>query len=77
VLVSEINGSWIDEYTQSGKLVWDLHMSSVNYPSDPQELASNLFLMTDYDRRPRGGSSSSRTWGRLPGSTTSKPATAR
>ena len=49
VLVSEINGSWIDEYTQSGKLVWDVHMSSVNYPSDPQELASNLFLMTDYD----------------------------
>jgi hypothetical protein len=49
VLVSEINGSWIDEYTQSGKLVWDVHMSSVNYPSDPQQLGSNLFLMTDYD----------------------------
>jgi hypothetical protein len=49
VLVSEINGSWIDEYTQSGKLVWDVQMTSVNYPSDPQELARNLFLMTDYD----------------------------
>jgi hypothetical protein len=49
VLVSEINGSWIDEYTQSGKLVWSVHMTSVNYPSDPQQLASNLFLMTDYD----------------------------
>ena len=22
VLVSEINGSWVDEYTQSGNLVW-------------------------------------------------------
>jgi outer membrane protein assembly factor BamB len=49
VLVSEINGSWIDEYTQSGKLVWEVQMTTVNYPSDPQQLASNLFLMTDYD----------------------------
>jgi hypothetical protein len=49
VLVSEINGSWIDEYTQAGKLVWTLHMTSVNYPSDPQQLGSNLYLMTDYD----------------------------
>ena len=49
VLVSEINGSWIDEYTQSGKMIWDVQMTSVNYPSDPQQLAPNLFLMTDYD----------------------------
>ncbi len=49
VLVSEINGSWIDEYTQAGKLVWTLHMTSVNYPSDPQQLGSDLYLMTDYD----------------------------
>jgi hypothetical protein len=49
VLVSEINGSWIDEYTQQGKLVWTVQMTSVNYPSDPQQLGSNLYLMTDYD----------------------------
>jgi outer membrane protein assembly factor BamB len=49
VLVSEINGSWIDEYTQQGELVWTVHMSSVNYPSDPQQLGPNLYLMTDYD----------------------------
>jgi outer membrane protein assembly factor BamB len=49
VLVSEINGSWIDEYTQQGKLVWSVHMTSVNYPSDPQQLGPNLYLMTDYD----------------------------
>jgi hypothetical protein len=49
VLVSEIDSRWIDEYTQSGKLVWAAHMTSVNYPSDPQQLATNLFLMTDYD----------------------------
>jgi PQQ-like domain/Kelch motif len=49
VLVSEINGSWVDEYTLAGKLVWTVHMSTVNYPSDPQQLDSNLYLMTDYN----------------------------
>ncbi len=49
VLVSEINGSWIDEYTPKGALVWTVHMTSVNYPSDPQQLGPNSYLMTDYD----------------------------
>ncbi len=49
VLVSEINGSWVDEFTPSGGVVWSLHFPSVNYPSDPQQLGSNLYLMTDYD----------------------------
>ncbi len=49
LLVSEINGSWIDEYTMAGKLVWQVHMASVNYPSDPQQLGSDLYLMTDYN----------------------------
>jgi outer membrane protein assembly factor BamB len=49
VLVSEINGSWIDEYTPQGRLVWTVQMTSVNYPSDPQQLGPNLYLMTDYD----------------------------
>jgi hypothetical protein len=49
ILVSEINGSWIDEYTLTGKLVWTVHMTGVNYPSDPQQLDSNLYLMTDYN----------------------------
>ena len=49
VLVSEINGSWITEYTPSGQLVWTVHMPTVNYPSDPQQLGADLYLMTDYD----------------------------
>ena len=49
VLVSEINGSWVDEYTPKGTLVWTVHIPSVEYPSDPQQLGSNLYLMTDYD----------------------------
>jgi len=49
VLVSEIHGSWIDEYTPKGRLVWTVQMRSVNYPSDPQQLGRNKYLMTDYD----------------------------
>jgi hypothetical protein len=49
VLVSEINGSWVSEYTPAGQLVWTLHIPSVNYPSDPQQLGPDLYLMCDYD----------------------------
>jgi PQQ-like domain/Kelch motif len=49
VLVSEINGSWIDEYTPTGTMVWSVQMQSVNYPSDPQQLGADLYLMTDYN----------------------------
>jgi len=49
VLVSEINGSWITEYTPAGTLVWTLHLPTVNYPSDPQQLGPNLYLLADYD----------------------------
>ena len=49
LLVSEINGSWIDEYTMAGKMVWSVQMTGVNYPSDPQQLGPDLYLMTDYD----------------------------
>jgi hypothetical protein len=49
LLVSEINGSWVDEYTLAGQLVWTVHIPSVNYPSDPQQLGADLYLMTDYD----------------------------
>ncbi len=49
VLVSEINGSWITEYTPAGTLVWTVQLPSVNYPSDPQQLGSNLYLLADYD----------------------------
>jgi hypothetical protein len=54
VLVSEINGSWVTEYTPSGKLVWTLHLPSVNYPSDPQQLGPDLYLMCDYDPSAEG-----------------------
>ena len=47
LLVSEINGSWISEYTPSGQLVWTVHVP-VSYPSDPQQLGPDLYLLADY-----------------------------
>ena len=48
LLISEVNGSWVDEYTRAGKLVWDTKLA-IGYPSDPQQLAPNLFLIADYE----------------------------
>ncbi len=49
LLVSEINGSWITEYTLSGALVWTIHLP-IAYPSDPQQLGPDLYLVSDYAR---------------------------
>jgi hypothetical protein len=49
VLISEINGSWVSEYTPSGHPVWTVHLP-VNYPSDAQQLGPDLYLVSDYSR---------------------------
>ncbi|MEA2398933.1 MAG: hypothetical protein QOK25_2489 [Thermoleophilaceae bacterium] len=49
LLVSEINGSWIDELTLSGQRVWSVHLP-LAYPSDPQQLGPDLYLAVDYHR---------------------------
>lgn len=48
-LVSEINGSWIDDIGPSGRLRWATS-APVSYPSDPQLLAPNRILLADYSR---------------------------
>lgn len=48
-LVSEINGSWIDDLSPSGKLRWSV-AAPVSYPSDPQLLAPDRILLADYAR---------------------------
>ena len=48
LLVSEINGSWIDELTLSGRLVWSTHLA-IGYPSDPQQLGPDRYLVADYE----------------------------
>jgi Kelch motif/PQQ-like domain len=47
ILVSEVNGSYIDEITRSGKLVWSVQLP-ISYPSDPQQLGPNRYLVADY-----------------------------
>ncbi|MGH9007239.1 MAG: PQQ-binding-like beta-propeller repeat protein, partial [Acidimicrobiales bacterium] len=47
LLVSEITGSWVSEYTSAGSLVWTVQLP-ISYPSDPQQLASDLYLLADY-----------------------------
>ncbi len=48
-LISEINGSWVSEYTPAGQLVWTVKLP-IAYPSDPQQLGANLYLVADYHR---------------------------
>jgi hypothetical protein len=46
-LVSEIAGSWIDDFSRAGKLRWAVQ-APVSYPSDPQLLSANRILLADY-----------------------------
>ena len=49
ILVSEINGSWVDDISAGGHLRWAVR-APVSYPSDPQLLAPNRILLADYAR---------------------------
>lgn len=49
VLVSEIQGSWIDDISASGHLRWAVQ-APVSYPSDPQPLPGGRILLADYAR---------------------------
>jgi outer membrane protein assembly factor BamB len=47
VLVSEINGSWIDKFSPAGRLI-RAFQAPVSYPSDPQLLSRGRILLADY-----------------------------
>ncbi len=47
VLVSEIQGSWIDDISAGGHLRWAVQ-APVSYPSDPQPLPGGRILLADY-----------------------------
>ncbi len=46
-LISEINGSWVSDYTATGGLVWTAHLG-ISYPSDPQQLGPDQYLIASY-----------------------------
>lgn len=47
--MSEINGSYLDEFTLAGKLV-RVYKAPVTYPSDPQLTLRGNILLADYTR---------------------------
>jgi outer membrane protein assembly factor BamB len=49
LLISEINGSFVSEYTMTGKLAWTAPLP-ISYPSDPQQLGPGRYLIADYAR---------------------------
>ena len=49
LLVSEIHGTSVDEITLGGRLVWSVRLP-IAYPSDPQQLGPDLYLVADYSR---------------------------
>jgi hypothetical protein len=52
LLVSGTNGGWVDEYTTSGQLVWDVQLPT-GYSSDPQQVGPDRCLVAHYES-PRG-----------------------
>ncbi|MBO0713304.1 MAG: PQQ-binding-like beta-propeller repeat protein [Acidimicrobiales bacterium] len=48
LLVSEINGSFVDELTPSGHVVWSAHLP-IGYPSDPQQIGPDRYVVADYE----------------------------
>lgn len=49
LLISEIHGSYVDEITRGGRVRWSVHLP-IAYPSDPQQLGPDLYLVADYSR---------------------------
>jgi hypothetical protein len=47
LLISEIIGSWVSDYTMTGHLVWSVHLP-IAYPSDPQQIGPDRYLIADY-----------------------------
>ncbi len=49
VLVTEIDGDWVDELTLSGHVVRSWHAPGVAYPSDTNEVRRGLYLTAGYE----------------------------
>ena len=47
ILISEIGGSWVSDYSTTGALVWSAHLD-LSYPSDPQQIGPNDYLISGY-----------------------------
>jgi hypothetical protein len=48
VLVTEINGDWVDEIDRHGHVLWTTHPPAVAYPSDTHQYKPGQYLTVDY-----------------------------
>lgn len=48
MLVTEINGSYADRLSPTGKLIYSVHLPGISYPSDTQLLKNGNLLVADY-----------------------------
>jgi hypothetical protein len=48
LLLSELDGHWIDEVTGTGRVIWSHQVPGVVEPSDPQRLADGTFMVASY-----------------------------
>jgi outer membrane protein assembly factor BamB len=48
VLITEINGDWVDEMGLNGHVYWSAQPSGVAYPSDANEISPGRYVVTDY-----------------------------
>jgi outer membrane protein assembly factor BamB len=48
LLVTEINGDWVDEMTPGGSVLWSVHPPHIAYPSDTNEVTPGTYLTVDY-----------------------------
>ena len=44
VLVTEINGDWVDALSPTGHVLWSTHPPGVSYPSDSNEVRPGLYV---------------------------------
>jgi outer membrane protein assembly factor BamB len=47
--VTEINGSWVDALSASGRLLWSTHPPGVSYPSDSNEVRPGLYVTVGWE----------------------------
>ncbi len=48
LLLSELDGHWIDEVTRMGRVIWSHQVPGVVEPSDPQRLSNGTFIVASY-----------------------------
>ncbi len=48
MIVTEINGSYADRLSPTGKLIYSVHLPGISYPSDTQLLPNGNLLVADY-----------------------------